>query len=82
MKKLMKEKPFAKISVIDICEGCGMNRKSFYYHFKDKYDLVNWNFLYGFYFAGECRQFLRTAGSFWWQWESFFTATSSFTEVP
>jgi probable dihydroxyacetone kinase regulator len=44
MKKLMKEKPFAKISVIDICEGCGMNRKSFYYHFKDKYDLVNWIF--------------------------------------
>ena len=21
-----------------------MNRKSFYYHFKDKYDLVNWIF--------------------------------------
>ena len=41
MKKLMEEKPFDKISVIDICEGCGMNRKSFYYHFKDKYDLVN-----------------------------------------
>ena len=41
MKRLMKEKPFTKISVIDICEGCGMNRKSFYYHFKDKYDLVN-----------------------------------------
>ena len=35
----MIEKPFDKISVIDICEGCGMNRKSFYYHFKDKYDL-------------------------------------------
>ena len=33
MKKLMKEKAFSKISVIDICEGCGMNRKSFYYHF-------------------------------------------------
>jgi len=44
MKKLMKEKLFEKISVIDICEGCGMNRKSFYYHFKDKYDLVNWIF--------------------------------------
>lgn len=40
----MAEKPFAKISVGDICERCGMNRKSFYYHFKDKYDLVNWIF--------------------------------------
>ena len=44
MKALMEEKPFAKISVGDICERCGMNRKSFYYHFKDKYDLVNWIF--------------------------------------
>ena len=44
LKKLMKAGPFAKISVIDICDGCGMNRKSFYYHFKDKYDLVNWIF--------------------------------------
>ena len=44
MKTLMNEKPFAKISVGDICERCGMNRKSFYYHFKDKYDLVNWIF--------------------------------------
>ena len=48
MKKLMKKKSFDKISVIDICEGCGMNRKSFYYHFKDKYDLVNWIFYSGF----------------------------------
>lgn len=44
MKELMGEKPFSKISVGDICERCGMNRKSFYYHFKDKYDLVNWIF--------------------------------------
>ena len=44
MKALMEEKPFSKISVGDICERCGMNRKSFYYHFKDKYDLVNWIF--------------------------------------
>ena len=36
--------PFSKISVGDICERCDMNRKSFYYHFKDKYDLVNWVF--------------------------------------
>lgn len=42
LKALMDEMPFAKISVADICEKCDMNRKSFYYHFKDKYDLVNW----------------------------------------
>ena len=42
LRKLLEQKPFAKISVSHICEECGMNRKSFYYHFKDKYDLVNW----------------------------------------
>ncbi|MGI5977212.1 MAG: TetR/AcrR family transcriptional regulator C-terminal domain-containing protein [Candidatus Limivicinus sp.] len=44
LKTLMNEKHFEKISVSDICEKCSMNRKSFYYHFKDKYDLVNWIF--------------------------------------
>lgn len=44
LKQLMGEKPFEKINVGDICESCEMNRKSFYYHFKDKYDLVNWIF--------------------------------------
>ena len=44
MKKLMVRKSFAKISISDLCEECGLNRKSFYYHFKDKYDLVNWIF--------------------------------------
>lgn len=42
LKELMKSQPFNKISVGDICKKCEMNRKSFYYHFKDKYDLVNW----------------------------------------
>lgn len=44
MKQLMAQEPFAKISVGDICQVCQMNRKSFYYHFRDKYDLVNWIF--------------------------------------
>lgn len=44
LRELMTELPFEKINVAHICERCGMNRKSFYYHFKDKYDLVNWIF--------------------------------------
>jgi probable dihydroxyacetone kinase regulator len=48
MKKLMLQRPFEKISVSDICGDCGVNRKSFYYHFRDKYDLVNWIFYVGF----------------------------------
>lgn len=41
---LMQTKDFQKISVAEICGKCNMNRKSFYYHFKDKYDLMNWVF--------------------------------------
>ena len=48
LKSLMREKSFEKISVLDICEKCNMNRKSFYYHFRDKYDLLNWIFYIGF----------------------------------
>ncbi|MBQ3089940.1 MAG: TetR/AcrR family transcriptional regulator C-terminal domain-containing protein [Oscillospiraceae bacterium] len=42
MKSLLQEIPFSGIRVSDICKKCDMNRKSFYYHFKDKYDLINW----------------------------------------
>jgi probable dihydroxyacetone kinase regulator len=42
IKKLMKNYPLKKISIKDIVEGCNLNRQSFYYHFRDKYDLVNW----------------------------------------
>lgn len=42
MKELMVERPMKKINISDIVERCNMNRQSFYYHFKDKYDLVNW----------------------------------------
>ena len=44
LKALTEDLPFAKISIGDICKNCGMSRKSFYYHFKDKDDLVNWIF--------------------------------------
>lgn len=42
LKELMKKKELQKISVADIVENCGINRQTFYYHFQDKYDLVNW----------------------------------------
>lgn len=42
MKELMAKYPMEKIKIADIVERCNMNRQSFYYHFKDKYDLVNW----------------------------------------
>ena len=41
-KKLLLQKPLNKITINDITEDCGINRMTFYYHFKDIYDLVEW----------------------------------------
>lgn len=41
-KELLEERQFSEISIADICQQCHMSRKSFYYHFKDKYDLACW----------------------------------------
>jgi len=56
MKEVMAELPLQKIRIHDIVERCNMNRQSFYYHFKDKYDLVNWIFYTEFF--GEIRDYL------------------------
>ena len=42
LKKLLLQKPLNKITINDITEDCGVNRMTFYYHFKDIYDLVDW----------------------------------------
>lgn len=42
LKTAMLHKSFSKISVKDIVEVCGINRKTFYYHFQDIYDLLRW----------------------------------------
>ncbi len=46
MKDLMKRKPVDKIRITEICEAAGIERSTFYYHFKDKYTLVAWIFYY------------------------------------
>ena len=40
LTELMNEKPLSKITVKDIVERCGVNRNSFYYHFRDIPDAV------------------------------------------
>lgn len=42
LKKSMREKPFSKITINDIVNDCGVNRKTFYYHFEDIYALLKW----------------------------------------
>ncbi len=44
MREIMKHKPIEKIRVTEICRAADIERPTFYYHFKDKYDLVAWMF--------------------------------------
>lgn len=43
LKKLLLKKPLDRITVSDITDDCGISRMTFYYHFKDIYDLVEWS---------------------------------------
>ncbi|MDK2937434.1 MAG: hypothetical protein PWP62_2442 [Eubacteriaceae bacterium] len=42
LKNLLLKKPLDKITISDIANDCGISRMTFYYHFKDIYDLVEW----------------------------------------
>ena len=44
LKEQLKIEPLDKICIAEICDRCNLNRKSFYYHFEDKTDLINWIF--------------------------------------
>lgn len=56
--ELMKTTPLEKISVNDIVEQAGVGRNTFYYHFEDKFALVNW------YFQSGVTQFLVESGQY------------------
>ncbi len=42
LKNLMKKATLNQITVKDVVTDCGVNRQTFYYHFQDIYDLVEW----------------------------------------
>ncbi len=43
--EMSETKPIQEIRVKDLCAASGTDRSTFYYHFKDKYDLVAWIFM-------------------------------------
>lgn len=43
-KRLLQTKSFQHITIGDITREAGFNRQTFYYHFKDIYDLLSWAF--------------------------------------
>ncbi len=44
LKRLIKNRPFAKITVQDIVAECNINRNTFYYHFENNYDLLSFTY--------------------------------------
>ena len=44
LKKLLEEKDISKISISELTEAAGVNRKTFYYHFRNIYELLVWTF--------------------------------------
>ncbi|MDD7641401.1 MAG: TetR/AcrR family transcriptional regulator C-terminal domain-containing protein [bacterium] len=42
VKQLMRKKEIRKITIQDIMDATSMSRQSFYYHFKDIYDVLEW----------------------------------------
>ena len=44
MSKLLQQKPIEDIRVTEICREAEIERPTFYYHFKDKYELMAWMF--------------------------------------
>ena len=46
LKELMLKKPFEKITVKEITDGAHVIRPTFYNHFSDKYEVLEWIFLH------------------------------------
>jgi AcrR family transcriptional regulator len=44
LKKLLEKNTLDRITVKDIVDDCQVNRQTFYYHFHDIYDLIEWIF--------------------------------------
>ena len=42
LRRFMEKKPLSKITVSEIIADCGVNRKTFYYHFDNIYALLKW----------------------------------------
>ena len=42
LDRLLERKSLDRITVSDITDECGLNRQTFYYHFHDIYELIEW----------------------------------------
>ena len=44
LREMMQSKPLSEINVTALCDKLSCHRQTFYYHFHDVYDLVEWIF--------------------------------------
>lgn len=42
LKSMLAARELSAVRVQELCRICGAERPTFYYHFRDKYDLVSW----------------------------------------
>ena len=66
----------------NICSQCGLSRKSFYYHFKDKYELINWIYYTEFVekamekqFDSAAEPFLKICAAIFYENRDFYNKT-------
>ncbi|EMB69478.1 TetR/AcrR family transcriptional regulator [Streptococcus mutans] len=45
LKEIMAKKSFDKVTVTELVRFLNVNRQTFYYHFKDLYDLLEWIYI-------------------------------------
>lgn len=46
LSQLLEDRPFDKITVTEITANCGIAKRTFYYYFKDKYELALWFYVH------------------------------------
>ena len=45
LMKLLEQRPLDRVTIQEVTAAAGVSRKTFYYHFRDIYDLVEWALL-------------------------------------
>lgn len=85
MIRLVERKPVEKITVKDIVTECHASRQTFYNHFHDKYELINWIYsmkadeiLKRFEEEKDWRECMRSLGEYFYQEKAFFMRISAY----
>ncbi len=45
-EKLLADRSFSELQVKDICREAGISRQTFYRYYRDKYEILQWNFVH------------------------------------